>query len=258
MKKQVSSFLFLSAFLCSCSHYYYVPSTQNVPLFREQNEIRISGTRAGGEESVSNEVQCAYSVTGKIGIMADFMSSRGGDRPANNNWAKGNYFDGAIGYYKPLSKYGVFEIYGGIGRSNQHHHYMSSFSSSGSLSRSDGGISDLSFTKIFVQPSFGFTFKGFDIAASTRICILSFHNINNQITGNVEEYKTLNNISNDSHFFLEPAITIRGGWKYVKLQFQATTASYFNKPDLHFENYHVGIGLYISFSNSYGRDTHKE
>jgi len=50
MKKLMSAFLFLSALLCSYSHYYYVPSTQNVPLFREKNEIRISGTLAEGEE----------------------------------------------------------------------------------------------------------------------------------------------------------------------------------------------------------------
>ena len=37
MKKLMSAFLFLSALLCSCSHYYYVLSTRNVPLFREKN-----------------------------------------------------------------------------------------------------------------------------------------------------------------------------------------------------------------------------
>ena len=258
MKKEAKAFLFLSVLLCSCSHYYYVPSTQNVPLFRERNEYRLSGMRAGGEESVCTEVQAAYSVTDHIGIMANYMSARGGDISDNTNWAKGNYIDGAIGYYKPINKYGVFEIYGGFGGSNQHHHYMNPFYTSTAPYNSDGGVSDLSFTKIFVQPSFGFTFKAFDIAASTRICILSFHDINNQISGNIDEYNRLNNLSNDVHLFLEPAITIRGGWKYVKLQFQASTASYFNNPDSHFENYHIAIGLYIAFSKSYRKDVHKE
>jgi hypothetical protein len=183
--------------------------------------------------------------------MADFMSAKGGDISDNENWGKGNYFDAAIGYFKPVGKYGVFEIYGGIGGSNQHHHYMKPFYTNGTFSSSFGGTSDLSFTKIFVQPSFGFTFNGFDIAASTRICTLSFNSVDNQISGNVNEYNSLNSISDGSHLFLEPAITIRGGWKYVKLQLQASTASYANNPDLHFESYHLSIGLYIAIAGRY-------
>jgi hypothetical protein len=258
MKKLTTTYLFLSVLLCSCSHYYYVPNVQNVPLFREKNEYRLSGTFGGGDESVCIEVQAAYSVTDNIGIMANFMSAKGGDVSDNKNWAKGNYLDGAIGYYKPINKYGVFEIYGGFGGSNQHHHYMNTNYNSGTISNSSGGTSDLSFTKIFVQPSFGLTFKGFDVALSNRICILSFNKINNQISGNSEEHNTLNSISNKSHLFLEPAITIRGGWKYVKLQFQAATASYFNNPDLHFEDYHIGIGLYFAFAERYRKDVPKK
>ena len=151
--------------------------------------------------------------------MANYMSAKGGKISDYENWGKGNYYDGAIGYFKPVKKYGVFEIYGGI--------------------------------KVFVQPSIGLTFKGFDIAASTRVCVLTFNSVLNQISGNVSENSALNNISNQSHLFLEPAITIRGGWKYVKLQLQASTSSYFNNPDLHFETYHIGIGLYIAIASRY-------
>jgi hypothetical protein len=258
MKKQVIKFLFLLVFLCSCSHYYYVPSVQNVPLFKEKNEFRLSGTHSGGEESVCTEIQAAYSITANIGIMTNYMSARGGNISDNENWAKGNYLEGAIGYFKPLDQNGVFEIYGGIGECNQHHHYMTPFYENGTFSKSPGGTSDLSFTKFFVQPSYGLTFKGVDIAVSTRICVLSFNSVVNQISINTGEYNTLNNISDESHFFLEPAITFRGGWKYVKIQFQAATASYFNKPDLHFENYHFGIGLYIAIAKRYGKGILKE
>jgi len=251
MKKQLIALLFLPVLFCSCTHYYYVPNTQNVPLFREKNEYRISGTLAGGEESSCKELQAAYSVTDHIGIMANFMSVKGGTISDNYNWARGNYFDAAIGYFKPVSKYGVFEIYGGVGGSNQHHHYMAPFSFNGTSTTSSAGTADLSFTKVFVQPSFGFTTNGFDIIASTRICLLSFNSVVNQVSGNVNENNTLNNISDGSHLFLEPAITIRGGWKYVKLQLQASTASYLNNPDLHFEEYHLSIGLHIAIAKRY-------
>lgn len=251
MNKQTATFLIISFLVSSCTHYYYVPNTQNIPLFREKNEYRFSGTLAEGAESSCKEVQAAYSITDHIGVMADFMSAKGGDISANENWGKGNYFDGAIGYFKPVGKYGVFEIYGGIGGSSQHHNYITPSYTHGTTSSSFGGTSDLSFTKIFAQPSFGFTTKGFDIVASTRICVLTFNSVDNQISGDVDEYNSLNNISDGSHLFLEPAITIRGGWKYVKLQLQASTASYANNPDLHFESYHFSIGLYIAIAGRY-------
>jgi hypothetical protein len=251
MKKQLIALLFLPVLLCSCSHYYYVPNSHNVPLFREKNEYRFSGTLAGGEESSCKELQAAYSVTDHIGVLANYMSAKGGTISDNNNWARGNYLDAAIGYFKPVSKHGVFEIYGGLGGSNQHHHYTTQSYINGTISSSSGGYSDLSYTKIFVQPSFGFTFNAVDIAASTRICVLTFNSVVNQIYGNVDESNTLKNISDEIHLFLEPAITIRGGWKYVKLQLQASTASYFNNPDLPFESYHISIGLSVAIAGRY-------
>jgi hypothetical protein len=251
MKKQLIALLFLPVLFCSCTHYYYVPNTQNVPLFREKNEYRFSGTFAVGEESYCKEFQAAYSVTDHIGFMANFMSAKGGTISDNDDWGRGNYLDAAIGYFKPVSKYGVFEVYGGIGGSSQHHHYMRLSYMNGTISGSSGGFSDLSFTKIFVQPSFGFTLNAIDIAASSRISLLSFNSVVNQISSNQNEYNTINNISGEIHLFLEPAITIRGGWKYVKLQLQASTASYFNNPDLHFESYHLSIGLCIAIAGRY-------
>jgi hypothetical protein len=251
MKNQLILLLFFPVLFSSCTHYYYVPNIQNVPLFRGKNKYRLSGSLAGGEESSCKELQAAYSVTDHIGIMANFMSAKGGNISDNEDSGKGNYFDAAIGYFKPIKKSGVFEIYGGIGGSNQRHQYMKNSYINGTISSTSGGFSDLSFTKIFAQPSFGFTFNAVDIAASARICVLTFKSVVNQINGNIDESNTLNNISDGSHFFLEPAITIRGGWKYVKLQLQASTASYFNNPDLHFETYHLSIGLHIAIAKRY-------
>ena len=123
MKKLTTTFI-LALMFCSCSHYYYVPNVQNVPLFREKNEYRISGTYGLGTETSCLEVQGAYSVTGNLGIMTNFMSAKGIDNN-EESWAKGTYLDAAIGYYKPLHKSGVFEIYGGVSGSKQHHQYRS-------------------------------------------------------------------------------------------------------------------------------------
>lgn len=243
--------------LCSCSHYYYVPNVQNVPLFREKNEYRISGIYAGGNETTCAEVQAAYSVTGKIGIMADFMTAKGGN-VSENNWGKGNYFEGAIGYYKPLGKSGVFEIYGGLGGSTQHHEYTILNYNGGAISNSYGGEADLSFLKAFVQPSIGLTSKTFDIAVSTRISRVSFTNIDNSIYENPDLYTRVNTLSDKSHLFFEPCATVRGGWKYVKVQLQASYSGYLNRPKLYFgEESHISIGIYIAIAGRYMKDIQK-
>jgi hypothetical protein len=231
MKKLTRTILFPAVLLCSCSHYYYVANVQNVPLFREKNELRFSGTIGGGDESECIEIQTAYSLSNKVGIMANYMHAKGGD-VSDYDYGKGNYFDGAIGYYKPIKEYGVFEIYGGLGRGSQHHQYGS------------GSSSDLSFTKLFIQPSFGMTFNFLDVAISTRICRLSYTDINNNTSGNTGYGEDLYALSDKSHFFLEPAITLRGGWKNIKVQLQFVYAIYLNSPQLYFgEEAHLSAGL---------------
>ena len=133
---------------------------------------------------------------------------------------------------------------------NQHHQY--SIFNSSSFSQSDGGTSDVSFTKLFIQPSFGLTFNSFDIAFSTRFCSLTFNTIANNTYGNTDLYDELNSLGSKIYLFLEPAVTIRGGWKNVKLQIQTSFANIFNKSDLSFvERPHISIGLDNSFAGKH-------
>jgi hypothetical protein len=250
MKKLTPAF-FLALLFCSCSHIYYVPNVQNVPLFTEKNEYRLSGTYGLGTETRSLEVQGAYSVTGNFGVMANFMSAKGIDN-SEESWANGNYLDAAIGYYKPLRRSGVFEIYGGVGGSKQHHQYRSE--NDNPVYNRDAGTADLSFVKIFIQPSVGITFNGFDIAFSTRFNSLSFNKTDNQIDrlSNEHEFNKLTETAQAKNFlFFEPALTIRGGWKYVKVQLQGATASYINNEYYHFDQYHISLGVYIAIAKRY-------
>jgi len=259
--KKLTTTSFLAVIFCSCSHYYYVPNVQNVPLFREKNEYRISGTSGLGTETSCLEVQGAYSVTGNLGIMTNFMSAKGIDNN-EESWAKGTYLDAAIGYYKPLHKSGVFEIYGGVGGSKQQHQYRSEIYDPGNpaYNNLNAGTSDLSFIKIFVQPSIGMTFNGFDFAFSTRFNRLSFNKIVNQIDKLSNKYefdKLYSTEQTKNYLFFEPALTIRGGWKNLKVQLQGATASYLNNDHYHFDQYHISIGLNVAIAKRYLKDVSK-
>lgn len=239
----VSLTVFVAILMSSCTHYYYVANVQNVPLFKEKNEYRISGSVGSGEESSSIEVQTAYSVTDKIGIMANYMSVKGGD-VASHNYGSGNYFEGAVGYFKPIGRFGVFETYGGLGSCNQRHEYTSSYYNQ------NIGSSDLSSLKYFLQPSIGFTSKFFDIALSTRISALKFNIKSNNVSQNVDLYNELNSLSTQINYYFEPSITLRAGWQYTKVQFQAEYSKNLIHENMTVgEYYHLSIGVSFSFGN---------
>ena len=124
----------------------------------------------------------------------------------------------------------------------------------------DAGTSDLSFIKIFIQPSVGMTFNGFDFAFSTRFNRLTFNKTDNHIDKllNEHEFEKLNTTAQTKNFlFFEPALTIRGGWKYLKVQLQGATASYLNNDHYHFDQYHISIGLNVAIAKRYLKDVSK-
>lgn len=252
MKNLAKTILFPAILLYGCSHYYYVANVQNVPLLGEKNEYRLSGTYGIGDESQSIEVQGAYSITDKVGMIADFMTAWGGD-VSDKDYGKGTYFDGAIGYYKAVTRSGVFEFYGGLGGSSQHHEYtgLHYISSSGTFSSEYNGSSNISFLKLFIQPSFGLTFSIFEIAVSARLSRLSYINVSNNVLGNTYLFNEVNSLSNNGHFFIEPAGTLRIGCENIKVQLQALYAGYLNKHESDIgEEVHLSAGLFFTIAGA--------
>ena len=249
MKKYYIHILFLSAVLSSCSRYYYVAETQNIPLFKEKNEYRLSGAFGFGDESKAVEVHSAYSISNNIGVLANFMHAWGGDI-SDNDYGRGTCLDAGIGYFKPIRDQSVFEIYGGLGGCVQNHEYTGLHynSSSGAIYSEYDGNSRLAFFKLFLQPSFGVTYRMLDFIASARILSITFMDIDNNIFGNSYDYDNLNSISENGQFFVEPAATLRGGWKNVKVQVQASYVWHVNEIETVIgEEYHFSAGLLFIF-----------
>ncbi|MDP2176578.1 MAG: hypothetical protein Q8K70_11775 [Bacteroidota bacterium] len=228
--------------LTSCSHTYYIPSTHNVPIFKEKNEYRLSASFGETDNVTTKEIQAAYSITNHLAIMSNYLDANSGKRIYDNNWGKGYYFDGAIGLYQPTKRTGVFEIYGGMGTSKQHHQYKMN------------GSSELSFHKFFIQPSWGISFNSIDIALSSRLSQISFNKIQNNIDPlQHTEYNEVYAISvNRNHFFIEPALTLRVGWKTTKLQLQLTQTDKLTKNTntlypLLYTRTNICFGVFLAF-----------
>lgn len=199
-------------------------NVQNVPLFRDKGEYRFSGTYSMGTESVCYELQGAGSVTGSMGIMANFMWAKGIDNESDS-WAKGPYLDAAAGYFKPIKEHGVFEVYGGAGWSNQDHVYRNTLYDPiyPAYGNPRAGTSEASFIKVFIQPSIGMIFDAFEFAFSTRFNRLTFYKVENDIDRVLNDYEfdKISAIAGARNYsFFEPALTLRAGWERVKIQFR--------------------------------------
>jgi hypothetical protein len=241
MKKIYPYFILLIA-MTSCNHYYYIQPTHNVPLFKEKDEFRASISFGKGDETSTVDMQAAYAISDKFALMTNYMLAWGeGGYIDSLDMGKGQYIDAAFGYFKPIGKHGVFEIFQGLGSSQQHHEYFFE------------GTSDLSFTKVFIQPSIGLTYNAIDVAFTSGFSNINFYKVNNQITNpNGSEYASVDLISKNKNAFLfEPSLTLRGGKNRVKLQVQAGFSQNLSNTNLAFETFKLSGGITFAFGQRF-------
>lgn len=235
--------LICALMLEGCAHLYYLPSSHNVPLLTEKNEFHGSISIGGSPVLSGTDVQAALALTNHLAIMTNYMYSKYKNDYDDENKATGKYFEGAAGYFNQFNRFFVFEVYGGYGSSSQHHEYYDKMYL---------GKSDLTFVKSFLQPSIGMTFNAFDIALTSGFSRLNFKKVNYSVDPNSRYIDELDLIAkNRTSFLFEPAITIRCGWKYVKMQFQLLRSINLSNDALKFDPGKYSLGIYISLSKKY-------
>lgn len=213
-----------------CSSYYYMPNTQNVPLMKEKGEIKFSANFSAGDYLEAHEFQGAYAFSDKFAAIANsqFVNEEGGDIEG-----RGHIVEAGVGHFIPLSDKFVFEVYSGLGGGRVRNDY------------DDASASSMKIRKIFLQPQVGLVTKNFDLAISTRLSTLTYHDI-----------ETLNASSNPDIILIrdnrtsllsETALTARFGFKNAKLQAQYVVANNLTFNELPMENYIGSIGFYLDF-----------
>jgi hypothetical protein len=225
----------------SCTRIVYVPNMQNVPLLQEKNEVRAT-------LGVSN-FQGAYAVTNNIGVMINGQFRNGGGGPESSfQWfqelAKTKSIEGGVGYFKPFNGIGVFEIYGGGGIGSisfdEYENYLDKYSAATS--------------RFFIQPSVGISNKYLDIAFSLRFVSLKFYNadtseyVYGSSSFNNEENVDLNELDKHDYTFIEPALTCRFGWKYVKFHLQAVFPNQLNNAPINYNKSSLFAGVHFNIA----------
>lgn len=223
----------LSLLMAACSPKYYVPNTQNVPLFTDAGQVSLTAVGNGNQV----EFQGAYALTNSIGIMANTGFYNPKD-DGNGNGGSGKLFEGGIGYYKPFGEHLVFETYGLVGFGDFENHFPSTGSSN------TGKISG-KLSRFALQPAIGFTANRFSIALSSRLSSLHYGEPDGDLIFDNEDqiaYLT----ENDAFFLVEPALTLRAGLKKIKLQLQLTRG--FNLTDKEFRQEESLLSVGVNFN----------
>lgn len=230
-------------FFNSCTTQMYVSNTVNAPLLKERGEVQLTAT--------SNDLQAAVAVAKNVGIMANGYYK---NYTASNNYKHdGMLGEAAVGYFTPLlDNHFVFETYvgGGAGRVHKQEQftdqndnkYMASFNAKAA--------------KVFIQPDIGYKSRFFDLVASSRFSFVkynSFTQSNYTQQQLAEDYLDNNNLTGPLFMFAEPALTVRGGYKFIKLQFQYGLTINMTANQIRQSNNFSSLGLVIDIARWYNQ-----
>ncbi len=242
--------------LSSCTHSYYAPNTHMVPMFEKKGELIVTGAVGATNNYLDYiglvdysdfietlEFQGAYALTDNIGIIANGYY---GDSGEGAEYSKGYFFEAGAGYYKPLDNLFVFETYGGFGFGNVENGYpIYPYTENQQVSKID-------FVKFFAQPSLGLTTRYFDIAISTRFSGLKYTYLSYPYMVQSEDLDDLEYITKNYFSILfEPAVTVRLGYKNVKLQYQFGMSFNLTNPDFPQENMMMSLGICLILGKDY-------
>ena len=246
LKTVVVGFIVVITALTSCKPNAYLPNTIHTPLLKEKGEIRAT-------VNFSN-VQLAYAVTDKIGIMANGQFSTLSQTTTNvtstgdlieEDITKQTLGEIGVGYFKPIGTNGVFEVYGGGGYGNVNINSSSTFP--GSVGNYQRTLTTLA-TKFFLQPSIGLTNEIFDLAFTPRLTGMMYDN--RTLDGYpIDELDIVKILEDDGlntltglHMFFEPGVTFRVGYKWIKFQTQIFYVAQISGEDISYIplQFHIG------------------
>ena len=224
--------LLISSVVFSSCRTVYAPNAVNVPLLQEKGEFKAL--------IANNNLQLATAVTNHVGIMANgYLNTYTSDDKSFKNNGKGAEI--GIGYFAHTDKRITYEAYGGAGLYNVQ-----------MREANNTKTFDADAVKYFVQPSVGWVNRYFEVAFSPRLSILKYSKP--EIMG-YDSYERVDNffdiLDQKAYAFIEPTFTVRGGYRFVKLQVQLGYSYKISKNNIK-DNSEIGsIGLIFDIGKWY-------
>ncbi|HLT71659.1 MAG TPA: hypothetical protein VKZ75_03375 [Cyclobacteriaceae bacterium] len=208
----------LGALLTSCSPVLHTAVGHNVPLLREKGEARFGGGYAETDVASGASLQIATAIDSSLAICALFHSLSSSN--SSDEWSgSGTYIDVMMGKFGNFSNGRfVWEVFAGLGYCAMKNEYV-------------GDYVNAKYVKPYVQPSIGIVGKIAEFALTPRIGLVNYtsqsYNLSDiQLRNAVDEFFD----EKGTTFVFEPGVTLRVGYKSVKIQAQYsyTTFSFNN------------------------------
>ncbi len=193
--------LILLLWLGSCAP-LYIPNRVNTPLLSHQGELQ-AGAFIG---SAGFEPQASYAVTNHFGLLLN-GSFTPGKADTTKDYSRNNFIELGLGYYRRLGERTRFELFTGYGFGNMYARYNNGYFTD---------YRDAAMQRVFIQPDIGFSTAVVDGGLAMRFVVVNARQGRLSITRS----------------FLEPAVTLKAGFKYIKFVYQFGLSLPLNANDL--------------------------
>lgn len=218
----------------------YAPNTVNTPLFRQRGELHAHVDK--------RNLQVAYAVTDHAGVMLNgyYRAEEHANEDGSSD-ESGWLVEAGGGYYRNVTRpWLTFETYAGVGLGHV------------DLQHRPNGEPTKSFVtdgvRAFLQPSFGFTTDYVDGAISLRGATVWYYDTRTRYWTTEELFENdLGNIDVGTWVFLEPALTLRAGYKWIRVQLQIGKSYKLNSRDLSRDDNLNSIGISIDVIRAFDR-----
>ncbi|WP_298542340.1 hypothetical protein [uncultured Aquimarina sp.] len=211
-------YTYLIFIIQSCSS-AYVPNTVNTPLFSKKGEVQAAiHTGTSGIDP-----QVSYAITNHMGIQINGSFFNNASQVSGKLYDH-QYIELAPGYYTKISEIFRFETYLGFGLGRLQPERENDLWDVNS---------NINMSRVFIQPSVGLTNNIVDASFTTRFATVILDQ----------------DAINRTGLFIEPVITSKVGYKYVKAIFQLGLSIPLNNDDIYFINSQpllVSVGLQIN------------
>jgi len=225
------SLLLLAIALGSCAA-VYVPNVVNAPLLSESGDIQV--TAAGGLNGYDAQGACA--ITNHIGIMVNgSFAHRTSD--SSDNFHRHAFLEAGAGYYLPVAEVLRFEVFGGGGLGSVAGISRSNVDSNLLFSNRDEVSGN--YYRLFLQPTFGVKTDVIDAAISMRTAYFNAYDLRHNDMRNTAMTAVV----------VEPAFTLRGGYKHVMAHTQlGTSLPIISDADFRWRPFILNVGITVRFN----------
>lgn len=240
-----SAIIFIAFLLLqSCSPFLYIPSPSNTPLLQEKNEIKANLNW--------KSQQIGYALTDHIGLIASnkFQNRSSGNDTSFYTRHGGYLTEIGAGYFGQLNEHTIHEYFAGVGygRTTFEGDYSDAISSTGPQIHSY----QFNTLKFFVQPEVGWVNEYFETGISSRFTFLKPMNLETQkMSSNKKAFYGLDSLTMKTWVYWEPSVTLRGGYKYVKFQFQPLLSLKLNRNTLYYWPFNFNFGVTVNLAKWY-------